>query len=774
MPASILRQQFQLSTSIDDSPTLAMQNNAGSLLIAGCRWAPAAGSTPSIDDTAGNTWTVVYAVSGQIFAICASAKASPSNEVTFHSGGGLRYDPRAYLIEVENFTGYDVNVASGSAATAIVTDSAYTLAVPLAFGTPADWASMLVTIHGSGVEAQDLVIGIVFAEFGFLNPPNNVPPGWTDIFPSGDILTHQFSEALKLLGLKNALCQPVADIVLDLCRRAGLDTSLVDVSLLTEENLQPSDLCCGFVITRQAPAADLIRILMSAYFFDACESDGRIIFVPRGLPSVASIPQEDIGLATDNGRTTETIGQEQDLPRDVTVIYADPGKDYQQGKQMKTRNSRVVKTKNQITVQIPMTMAPDFARQVAEKTLYLKWLEKNSYVINLWRAYYMLLDATDVILFTDGSVTFRIRATEMHIGQGYVSQISGVGDNSGNYLSTASGGVSSGSGAATVLAVIPATLLALFDLPLLRDTDAKSGSTGFYFSMSSASPNWKGGNLIRSSDNSFFQTIDQDLDNVDFGYTSGILGNPPRSPFTWDETNTLTIKMTRGLLAGDTESNVLNGSNVLIVGNEVLQFVNCIQNMDGSYTISKLLRGRRGTEWAAGFQGAYPLGVDTHAAGELVVNPYTGLHHHEDPLAIVNLLRYYRGVTVGQDESSADTIPFTNTGNDLRPYAPTSIAGARDISQNLTITWIRRTRIGGDWLDGQGTVPVSEDSEAYEVDVMSGSSVLRTISGLSSPTASYSAADQTTDFGSAQASLTVKVYQISGEIGRGFAGKATI
>jgi hypothetical protein len=45
---------------------------------------------------------------------------------------------------------------------------------------------------------------------------------------------------------------------------------------------------------------------------------------------------------------------------------------------------------------------------------------------------------------------------------------------------------------------------------------------------------------------------------------------------------------------------------------------------------------------------------------------------------------------------------------------------------------------------------------------------------ITSPTASYSAADQTTDFGSAQSSIDVKIYQISAVVGRGYAVEATV
>jgi hypothetical protein len=144
------------------------------------------------------------------------------------------------------------------------------------------------------------------------------------------------------------------------------------------------------------------------------------------------------------------------------------------------------------------------------------------------------------------------------------------------------------------------------------------------------------------------------------------------------------------------------------------------------------------------------------------------------PLAIVNLLRYYRAVTIGQDLTTADTLQFTIKGNDLKPYAPADLAGTRDGSNNLSLTWTRRTRIGGEWLDGIEVVPLSEDSEAYQIDIYSGLTVVRTIAVAGSPAASYSAAQQTADGLTPGNPVTLKCYQMSGEVGRGIAAGATL
>jgi hypothetical protein len=56
---------------------------------------------------------------------------------------------------------------------------------------------------------------------------------------------------------------------------------------------------------------------------------------------------------------------------------------------------------------------------------------------------------------------------------------------------------------------------------------------------------------------------------------------------------------------------------------------------------------------------------------------------------------------------------------------------------------------------------------------MNGTNVVRTIAATT-PTANYSAAQQVADFGSAQSAVSVRVYQLSASVGRGWPGAAII
>ena len=88
---------------------------------------------------------------------------------------------------------------------------------------------------------------------------------------------------------------------------------------------------------------------------------------------------------------------------------------------------------------------------------------------------------------------------------------------------------------------------------------------------------------------------------------------------------------------------------------------------------------------------------------------------------------------------------------------------------------MRRARLDAPWLDGTDAVPLCEDCEGYDLDILdSGGSVRRSFAGLTSPSAIYSAAQQTADFGAVQSAVRVRVFQISAVVGRGNPKESTI
>ncbi|WP_346432310.1 hypothetical protein [Breoghania sp. L-A4] len=106
------------------------------------------------------------------------------------------------------------------------------------------------------------------------------------------------------------------------------------------------------------------------------------------------------------------------------------------------------------------------------------------------------------------------------------------------------------------------------------------------------------------------------------------------------------------------------------------------------------------------------------------------------------------------------------SGAGLKPLSPVHPRARREpATGDVLITWIRRTRIGGDSWE-QVEVPLAEETEAYAVDILDGASVARTLT-VGGPAVRYTAAEQAVDFGAPPATLTIAVQQISASHGRG-------
>jgi hypothetical protein len=88
---------------------------------------------------------------------------------------------------------------------------------------------------------------------------------------------------------------------------------------------------------------------------------------------------------------------------------------------------------------------------------------------------------------------------------------------------------------------------------------------------------------------------------------------------------------------------------------------------------------------------------------------------------------------------------------------------------DLTIRWIRRSRALAAESWGGIDVPLVEEREAYEVEIMEAAAVKRTLaSGTTSVT--YTGAQQIADWGALLGPddrLNVRVYQLSALVGRG-------
>jgi hypothetical protein len=396
------------------------------------------------------------------------------------------------------------------------------------------------------------------------------------------------------------------------------------------------------------------------------------------------------------------------------------------------------------------------AKAMTDVLLFNAWLERDKFRWSLPRKW-AHLEPTDVIDLNGNTV--RITNKE-EVGYTHIA-LEGVATRTNVFIS--------GPVAPEPIGFVPQvppspnkTDLYLLDLPLVTDADY---ANGFYAAFAGRMDGaWPGAALYKSIDGgveyaSVYSTVEADT----MGVVVTILGD-----FTggnvFDETNTVQVRLSpgSGTLSSSNALGVLNGANRAMVGDEMIQFKTATLDSERTYTLSGLLRGRRGTEWA----------ISEHGAGEerFVLLPAQNV---EGSGLELGQERTYKAVTQGSSLASASAVAFTNNGIALMPYAPVELGGGRNGSGDVTLTWVRRTRIGGAWTD-YVDAPLSEATEAYSVLIYSSSaySVIKRTTYVTAATLTYTAAEQTTDFGSAQSTVYFGVMQ-EGSYGAGYEARGS-
>jgi hypothetical protein len=120
-----------------------------------------------------------------------------------------------------------------------------------------------------------------------------------------------------------------------------------------------------------------------------------------------------------------------------------------------------------------------------------------------------------------------------------------------------------------------------------------------------------------------------------------------------------------------------------------------------------------------------------------------------------------------RDVADPACVEFTSTpgAKPLQPFSPVRARAART-DDGVVFSFLRRGRVDADaWepLD----IPLSEDSERYEIEVLRDGAPVRVLSGTT-PSLFYATADQIADFGAPPAVFDLRIYQLSAAVGRGF------
>ena len=554
---------------------------------------------------------------------------------------------------------------------------------------------------------------------------------------------HWLNGRVTSVSLDGLIAQMAADYGFDMVDASGL------------EGLVP-----GYAIDRIMALRDVLQPLELAYFLDSLESGGSIVLRARGsAETIASLIEDDLVEEKAGApRIAVTRAQETDLPASAKISFISSEGDYRQAvveaRRLAGASARVSQA------DLPLVLDPDAAGELAESWLFDAWAsrEHSTFVLPPSR---LAAEPGDVVLVDAGGRQRALRITE-------------VGDHGARAISARSldPEVFTRASLPSRPADLPAPVASgppevlFLDLPLL--TGEEPATAGY---IAAAQSPWPGPMAIYRSPETTGFTL-QGFVNVAaaIGLTLNVL--PPGPEGRIDRASRLRVQLTSGASAASVSRlKMLSGSNTAAVqcasgAWEVIQFETATLVAADTYELSNLLRGQSGTEGAM---------AAVTSGSRSAISCCSGLASPASILRRARLVCPSAGGSVPR--------PATSARIAMSPQPTPSLASANGRSAPCSCgdhepPATCRSRgydapASAATVGTRGEVPVSESSEAYEVDILAGTTVKRTLAS-STPGAIYTAAQQVSDFGAPQAAVSVRVYQISATWGRGAPRAATI
>jgi len=261
-------------------------------------------------------------------------------------------------------------------------------------------------------------------------------------------------------------------------------------------------------------------------------------------------------------------------------------------------------------------------------------------------------------------------------------------------------GTSSGqAGLASDLPVLPTSIVA-FELPW---GGASPDIPAMYAAVSSAGAGWKGATMyVDAGSGDLLPIGTSGRQRATIGEVISVLPKGPTTMF--DRTSTVTVKLLGEDMAlpSATARQMVQGANLAILGEEIIQFGQAVALGGGLWRLEHLLRGCGGTEAA----------VSGHQVGERFAL-LDGIPVALDAAKIPEGAPVQIGA-IGIADANVALSGIACRGIGRKPLAPvhTCVSAAADGS--LELNWVRRARGAWQWLDGVD-VPLQEEAEAYVV-----------------------------------------------------------
>ncbi|KAF0121107.1 MAG: protein transfer agent (GTA) like protein, partial [Xanthobacteraceae bacterium] len=522
-----------------------------------------------------------------------------------------------------------------------------------------------------------------------------------------------------------------------LCQRAGLPEDRIDVSGLWGA-------VEGYAITALESPRASITTLSRHFGFDAVEAEGVIRFVMRGRASVATLGPDDLVAPREGDVLELTRGQETELLQALKWQVARADEDYDAA--LVEARRITVDTTRIASESFPMAVPPEEAERRCRRALMEAWVGRETAAFRLPPSRLALDPADAIRLQHDGRL---IDLRLVSIADAEARGIEAVRQDRASYDLPPGAPRPSALSQAVVFGAPEAVLL---DLPQL--TEEQPAHRPFA--------------VFRSPSTDGFELLTTLGSRARIGTLVSDFYAGPTSRF--DLGNALVVDLLTGTLESVTDLTLFGGANALAIESasgvwEIVQAGAAELLAPGRYRLTRLLRGQRGTEAAMGNPapaGARVVVLDTALASLPIAEADLGIPW--------NCRIGPASRPVSDETYVAQT--FTPSGVGLRPYSVAHVEQPWRKARSpgdLTIRWTRRSRALAADSWGGLEVPLAEELEAYEVEILDGATVKRVLS-TTTTSALYTAAQQTADWGGPLGpgdTLDICIYQLSALVGRG-------
>ncbi len=625
-----------------------------------------------------------------------------------------------------------------------------------------------------------VIEGLELADFG-----NSVPQFNFIINKSGAVLSG------KTYG------ETVDDVISSILLDGGYTSSQFDVTGIDASRSKNG--VYGFATAGALPVVKKLQPLMTWHDIRAREEDGVLFFFDGDNPPTTSASSSELACREE----TESIGQEFTisdtndfrLPSEINCTYFDRNKDLQRGSEKVQKV--IFEERNVRNYDSNMTSYAGKARQRSAQILYEAEAFRRRANFRLPPDRIDVREGDVISVNTSEDETFSVRAMKVSRGANYVHEVEGIIEGA-RFEEIDEDLGSDGEGGQDSTYDIPVMTSTVWSGEAVSDEGTLVSQMVFGACCTIRDAAYLGAQVFLSTDfGNTFSSVGSLTAESTLAQTTSVLGDHFDADVI-DRTNTVDVLMLHGAVSSVTELNMLNGQNRMWIGSELIGYTTATaQSAQGGYPVfrlSGLLRNLRGQ--------AGDGRMASHTVGELgCVLDNAGVATSVVPVSLpyssLDISVQFKVVPVAEVETNVVSTVVENNASSAKCHAPglmeivrftgafdnsgggnTNLPAVSFATNDVIFRFMRRGRTLQK-LFSQNAMPNLTGNDRFRLLVKSGTDEDATVKrGLYHDSTGaitgstnhpkfndrfqivYTAAQQATDFGSAQSSITIDIQQL--------------